>query len=553
MYFFGASSSTALATIALMGATVAIPTATPSAAPRTILASPEATQVPVQLAAAINTSPTTLGVADSYLYNLSDADVNRTLDELQALGVSDVRIAVPWVYVQQYNADAYDWAKLDSIVNAAANRDMGVLGVITATPAWAGSLLNGHPDPQTYADFTSAVATRYAGKISAYEIWNEPNGVTFYSPVSPADYTELLKAAYPAIKAADPDAIVIGGVLGAVTSFPGITMNAPSFVQGMYASGAHGYFDALSYHPYHYTTPFSLGDVADAPINQVASIRNLMIANGDGDRQLWATEYGLPTSSVSQAQQAAYIHDFVVSWQQVDGAGPIFIYTTRDSETGAFDDEANFGLFKTDWTKKQAADTVADLITDLADGTAEPFDVTPYLPNNSFLQGLTVFVKQIINQLLVVPKFILQMVNSAITGVVTFVSTIVTQIFHTLTGTPAAAATEPRAQSFAAAAAATSETHHAPDTKAIDDRPNARAAIRGLKAPAQQQSVAAGNKAAKTAQDANNDAPKPASGTPNSATAGSGSEQVDTAGEHRGQHRSERNNTRTHPVGSARA
>ena len=106
-----------------------------------------------------------------------------------------------------------------------------------------------------------------------------------------------------------------------------------------------------------------------------------MVANGDGARQVWATEYGLPTSSVSEAQQAAFIHDFVASWQNVDGAGPMFIYTTRDTNTGSFDDEANFGLFETDWTKKAAADTVANLITDLADGTAEPFDVTPIPPD----------------------------------------------------------------------------------------------------------------------------------------------------------------------------
>lgn len=415
-------------------------------------------QVPILLAAAINTSPTTLGIADSALYNLSDAEVDKTLDELQALGVQDVRIAVPWVYVQPYNAQTYDWAKLDTIVNAAMTRDMGVLGVISATPAWAGAILNGHPDPEDFAAFTAAVATRYSGKIAAYELWNEPNGVTFYSPVSPEDYTDLLKAAYPAIKTADPDAIVIGGVLGAVRTVPGITMNAPTFVQRMYAAGAHGYFDALSYHPYHYTTPFSQGTDPDSPLEQVADIRALMVANDDGARQVWATEYGLPTSSVSEAQQAAYIHDFVASWQNIDGAGPMFIYTTRDSATGSFDDEANFGLFETDWTKKAAADTVADLIADLADGTAEPFDVTPYLPSQPFLQAVTVFIRQVINQLLAVPRYVLQVINSLAVGAVTLVTDVVKSIFATATGTAAASTIEPQAPPASAAAVSASDS-----------------------------------------------------------------------------------------------
>ena len=104
---------------------------------------------------------------------------------------------------------------------------------------------------------------------------------------------------------------------------------------------------------------------------------------------LWATEYGLPTTwGISADQQAAFIHDFVVAWQQIDGAGPMFIHTTRDTATGAFGGENNFGIFTTNWTEKPAAATIAALIADLADGTVAPFDVTPYLPQNGFLQAV---------------------------------------------------------------------------------------------------------------------------------------------------------------------
>jgi hypothetical protein len=58
------------------------------------------------------------------------------------------------------------------------------------------------------------------------------------------------------------------------------------------------------------------------------------------------------------------------------------------------------------------------LIADLADGTPEPFDVTPYLPANPFLQAAQVFIRQLINQALVVPKFIVQVVSSIVGAVV---------------------------------------------------------------------------------------------------------------------------------------
>ncbi|GAY14854.1 cellulase family glycosylhydrolase [Mycobacterium sp. shizuoka-1] len=412
---FGAAVRIAsAATAAAVLAATLTPVAT-SSAPVPVSRGP--VELPIVLTAAIDESPTTLGIADSSLYTLSEADVNTTLDKLQSLGVTDIRIAVPWIFVQPNSSQAYDWSRVDMVVKAAADRDMGLLGVITGTPPWAGFPVNGHPDPDTYAAFASAVATRYRGQISAYEVWNEPNGVTFWSPLSATAYTEMLKAAYPAIKAADPGAEVIGGVLGAVGNIPGVSTSAVSFVTRMYAEGAHGYFDALSYHPYHYVTPFSQGTLAGEPIGQVAAIRALMLANGDGDLKLWATEYGLPTSAVSAAQQAAYIHDFVVAWQQVEGAGPMFVYTTRDSATGAFDDEANFGIFTTNWTPKPAADTVAALIADLADGTLEPFDVTPYMPANPLLQSIGVFIRQLINQALLVPKIVVQLLSSVVNAV----------------------------------------------------------------------------------------------------------------------------------------
>ncbi|AQT81491.1 hypothetical protein B1R94_22905 [Mycolicibacterium litorale] len=505
---FGVTAGVAAAATAVVVISATV-TPTSNAASRSP-APPAAVHLPVVLTAAIDESPTTLGIADSTLYTLSEADVDKTLDELQALGVKDIRIAVPWIFVQPNNSEAYDWSRLDMVVDAAAERDMGVLGVISGTPAWAGFPVNGHPSPDSYAEFASAVATRYQGKISAYEIWNEPNGVTFWSPVSAQAYTDLLKAAYPAIKAADPHATVIGGVLGAVSTFPGFSTSAASFVEQMYAAGAHGSFDALSFHPYDYVTPFSRGEGAGSPIEQVAAIRALMLANGDSGRKLWATEYGLPTSQVSQTQQAAYLHDFAVAWQQVDGAGPMFVYTTRDTATGAFDDEANFGIFTTDWTKKPAAQTVAALIADLADGTAEPFDVTPYLPANPFLQAVQVFVRQLINQALVIPRLVVQLVRGVIDAVGKAIASGLDSVMANLRPAPAAraVAADARATEAPESDAAAASTASAASDPAPTPRRTATAGRQPPRTPVSARAVHRQNVAHDRAQRANS----PASG-----------------------------------------
>jgi hypothetical protein len=411
-----------------------------------------AISIPVVVTGAIDEAPTTLGVADSALYTLPEADIDVTLDHLKDLGVNDIRIAVPWVYIQQADNTNYDWSKMDYVVHAASERGINIVGAISGTPTWAGSLLNGHSDPADYARFAAAVAARYndtstIGAIDDYEIWNEPNGALFYNPVSAASYTKMLQAAYPAIKANNPNAVVIAGVLGAVKTIPGLSVAPQSFLKQMYDAGAEGYFDALSYHPYHYTLPFSLGTgVANSPLEQVKALRALMDANGDAGLKIWATEYGLPTNyPITQTQQAAFIHDFVVSWQTVEGAGPMFIYSTRDSHTGGFDDEQNFGLFKTNWTPKEAVATVEELIQELASGHLQPFDVTPYANKVDFLGAAVIVIRQFINLVLIVPRAIYQLATSAVTA-------ITHAIGSALGITPPATAAEAKAAAKSAAA-----------------------------------------------------------------------------------------------------
>jgi len=321
--------------------------------------------LPYDMLAAINTSNTTVGFADSDIIGMSTTDINRTLDAMQAMGVQNVRILIPWNNVEPANNYFY-WNKVDALVNAANSRNMGILGVLNSTPAWA--VAPGRPPVASppasnaeYAQFVGAVAQRYAGKISAYEVWNEPNAATFWNPSpDPAVYTQLLQAAYPAIKAADPNATVIGGVVGWVTDYPNLAISPAKYVQGMYDAGAQGYFDALSYHPYQYQVPFGQGKPygAAAPINQLDLMHQEMVANGDGSKQIWATEYGEPTSVVSEATQASFISNFLNSWSSFSYTGPSFVYTTRDRNTGSTSDQDTLGVLRTDWTRKPAANVI---------------------------------------------------------------------------------------------------------------------------------------------------------------------------------------------------
>ncbi|OZC56313.1 hypothetical protein CH289_06215 [Rhodococcus sp. RS1C4] len=342
----------------ISAATVVLVTAALTWSGPSLIASSEGSVGP-GLAHAQTTQPP-LGVSDSgALLWSSDAELNTTLSMLSAAGISSIRLSIPWFNVE-YTRNQLDWSSVDRVVNAVHARGISILGIIAYTPPWAtspaGQPLNTRPaSPATFGQFAGKVAARYAGKISAYEIWNEPNGAMFYGP-SPdaAGYTQLLKAAYPAIKAADASATVIGGVLGAVEDGPGM-VNPVGFVNQMYTAGAAGYFDAFSYHPYQYSLKFGDGVYVDhSPARQAMDIHAAMVANGDGNKKIWATEYGVPTAYASETAQSDMITNFITKWRELPYAGPIHLYQLRDQQTGSSDPEMTFGLLRTDWSGKPA-------------------------------------------------------------------------------------------------------------------------------------------------------------------------------------------------------
>ncbi|MGZ8178961.1 cellulase family glycosylhydrolase [Williamsia sp. SKLECPSW1] len=361
----------ALAVLVLLGAAAGqalLPGGRPAARPVTSM-----TVIPV---ADIIEQADTLGIADSDLYFKTQAEIDASLDRMKSLGVRNVRVLIPWYDVEP-DEGVYKWDNIDRVVAAAEARDMGVLATITHSPYWAvrpgdTPVTSPPADPAVFGDFAGLVAQRFAGRISAYEVWNEPNGAIAFTPTPDAErYTVLLKDAYAKIKEADPSATVIGGILGAVPTRPGESIDSPTFLQQMYDAGAHGYFDAIAFHPYQFTTPYSQGlDLTGSPLNEVNAMRALMVAKGDGGKLIWATEYGLATiapikpadQAVTEEHQAAYIKDFVAAWSAQSFAGPMFIYTLQDKPEYTSSLEDSFGLYRADGTPKPAAQVIADFI-----------------------------------------------------------------------------------------------------------------------------------------------------------------------------------------------
>jgi len=303
----------------------------------------------------------------------SASDQTTYFNSNQAMGAGWLRFDINWTSIQAGGPTSYNWAPQDAVVKGAIAHGMQVLGTIAYTPAWARASGTTDKYPPTnnadYGNFCKATAQHYGPMgVHAYEVWNEPNMSGFFMP-SPnvAKYTAMLKACYTAIKSVDPSSTVMtGGTAPAGTynnSGSAYTINGINFLEGIYANGGKGYFDAVAHHPYSFPYDPSTAEAWSAWYQMFGtspSLRSVMSANGDGSKKIWGTEWGAPTNGpsgsgyVSESTQATQVTSAFKLWTSYSWTGPLFVYDFRDDGTSTSTRENFFGLLRYDWSQKPA-------------------------------------------------------------------------------------------------------------------------------------------------------------------------------------------------------
>ncbi len=207
------------------------------------------------------------------------------------------------------------WEKYDQIVDLAEKYDINIMARLSNPPAWTRAMTNtvgafAPPDNLAdYGDFVEAVATRYRGRIPAYQIWNEPNIYPEWGeyPINAEEYTELLKEGYTRIKAVDPEAIVVMGALAATIELDRVRrydangwpvspggLSDVLFLQQMYDAGAGPYFDVLAMQGYGLWSGPTDRRMQPRVLNfsRPLYIRDVMVRNGDAHKPIWLSELG---------------------------------------------------------------------------------------------------------------------------------------------------------------------------------------------------------------------------------------------------------------------
>jgi hypothetical protein len=279
-----------------------------------------------------------------------------------------VRIEVQWSALEPRTPGQVDpvaLAFLDRVVSDAAASGIRVIATADSTPCWASSApaplvrkcvlgqsrqADAWPpsNPAEYAAFVAYLAARYGTRLAAIEIWNEPDQANedyFAGPEKPQRYAAVLRAAYPAIKQANPNVPVLAGSL--------VGSNGV-FLRALYAAGIKGYYDGLAVHFYNLT------------LGSLRAIHEVQLANGDS-KPLWLDEFGWsscwPGQKLEQEQacvtpkvQATNISNIFRSLARTPYVAAEVLYKSRDSEN------EDFGVLTAKGSRKPAFAALAHVL-----------------------------------------------------------------------------------------------------------------------------------------------------------------------------------------------
>ena len=243
-----------------------------------------------------------------------------TFRAARELGATWVIYPVLWRDIEPYPG-RYAWAGLDLTVQAAEYYGLRLAVRVDHPPSWASGGEGNTPprDPELYAEFVGKLAQRYAGRIKAYIIWNEPNLAQEWGgkAPNPESYVALLRAAYSRIKEADPQALVVSAGLASTNERSHQAMDDRLYLRRMYEAGAREFFDALGAHPYGFAYPPDdpRGSHQGLNMARLEELREIMVAFGDADKKVWVTEFGWTTegygewtwAEVTEEVQARYL------------------------------------------------------------------------------------------------------------------------------------------------------------------------------------------------------------------------------------------------------
>lgn len=331
-----------------------------------------------------------------HMWDVSAQAKDFVVSDVRQAGFNWIKHQVEWQTIETAPGQ-FNWTELDTIVNMNNQAGLKILLSVAHAPTFYRGASSGlmPQDPSTFQTLMQTMATRYRGKVQAYELWNEENlsREAGTGNVNPATYLPLLKAGYTGVKAGDSSAAAIMGALSPTgTNSPGEAMDDLAYLQGLYAINngeVKNFSDAVAGHLSGFSNPpdctpatpqCSLsGAWNENPsffaFYRLGQYREAMVAAGDGNKQIWLTEFGYDScqdapvppgfeycSYISEDTQARFLVQAVQMARATPYIGGLMVWNLNYQVIVPNTDEKwGFGVLRSDWSGRPAFFALASM------------------------------------------------------------------------------------------------------------------------------------------------------------------------------------------------
>ena len=278
------------------------------------------------------------------------------------LGINSFRAEIPWWDIEKVKGKLdfpSSLARVDRAIHDAVNLGGHPLLILGYGNQFYdnGSFPLSDTAQAAFVRYAQFVAIRYKLKVRHYELWNEWNiGSSTGHPIpytysgSAKDYSRLLKKVYRAIKAIDPNAIVIAG---AVANRDVLWINEM-------VKHADAQYDGISVHPYNYSN----GQEGRTPEEAVRWL-NMLHELLPPPSSIFVTEMGWPTYAGPHTTDKDTAGDYLARFYLLSREKPfikgIWWYDFQDDGNNSANSEQNFGIVSRGYLPKPAFFSMRDI------------------------------------------------------------------------------------------------------------------------------------------------------------------------------------------------
>ncbi len=219
-------------------------------------------------------------------WQLDPSQYEAFADIVKAIGLPMVRERIWWNDVEPRQG-VFTWGRYENLINAYSARGIAVDEVWHDTPEWAkarsGDGTSIPPNLEYLRGFCLEAAKHYRGKVTAWEVWNEPDNHGTFFDGTPQEFYGVMGKAYKALKeGSNGEAMVLQGAM--------CLKDVSPFARNLFKMGAGKYTDAFNWHSYESPNDYGL------MLNHYRQACNL------GGMPTWMTEAGIFLGAASDGE-----------------------------------------------------------------------------------------------------------------------------------------------------------------------------------------------------------------------------------------------------------